>query len=587
MSNMYANAVLDEMQDTLQHYGIFGMHWGIRRYQPYGEGGYDPDHEGKNIGLAARLAGHTGSYSDAIKRGSSFGNRAKAAASSFGKRAEKAINEAADRANYATERAAQGLKNAGNRAKSGLAKYAGGKYDSDAARIYEGASAKDLAKGVFSRFSSDAKTKVSDLRRTSFDDVKSALGSGASSFQEAMQRTAVKSKDFARNAALTASLLGGAFDSKSNASQTMQTRSYEQSFPDKRTRAWTREDKPVWNPGTYAARVNGGRAEDIHGDALDLAGRMIGNKYPSITKTGKAILSNPDNTRKSYNIGKLDWDPKTGFSQTSESWAKADHPDKSNLGSGWLGSKRASDIRAAGKKLTPDDSAMPWEKRAALTGGKISSLSPISQTSTAPRWKGNDAPNLEARKRVYTGELQNLDSRGKSGSQSIVDARIQKPYKGYDRVTPKEWEYKDMLYKHRRDTAWSPDMPSKYGSKTGNMTNDEFLKRLRGTGNKIAPINQVAERRKTRPIEYGKSGLTDKGSNSGIPREDVDIENVVDFRNRKMPHLVSTQNQLNRELKKRGVSFAMINQTPVPMIPKGQNTESVEALIKRLGIGTI
>lgn len=45
-----------------------------------------PDHEGKNIGLAARLAGHTGSYSDAIKRGSSFGNRAKAAAKSFGRR---------------------------------------------------------------------------------------------------------------------------------------------------------------------------------------------------------------------------------------------------------------------------------------------------------------------------------------------------------------------------------------------------------------------------------------------------------------------------------------------------------------------
>ena len=53
--------------DLLQHHGILGMHWGIRRFQPYGQG-YDPDHEGKEIGLAARLAGRTGSYSDAIKK---------------------------------------------------------------------------------------------------------------------------------------------------------------------------------------------------------------------------------------------------------------------------------------------------------------------------------------------------------------------------------------------------------------------------------------------------------------------------------------------------------------------------------------
>lgn len=210
--------------DYLQHYGILGMHWGIRRYQPYGEGGYDPDHEGKNIGLAARLAGHTGSYSDTIKRGSSFGNRAKAAASSFGKRAGRAVNEGLERLNYANDRMGEGLKSAGQKAKSGLAKYAAGKYDSEGARIYENAGASALAKGVFSRFSSDARTKVSDLKRTSFDDVKSALGSGASRFQETMSRTAVKSKEFGRNAAMTAALFGGALDPRSNASQTINSR---------------------------------------------------------------------------------------------------------------------------------------------------------------------------------------------------------------------------------------------------------------------------------------------------------------------------------------------------------------------------
>lgn len=40
--------------DYLAHYGVKGMKWGVRRYQPYGEGGYNPKETKKKHRLSSK-----------------------------------------------------------------------------------------------------------------------------------------------------------------------------------------------------------------------------------------------------------------------------------------------------------------------------------------------------------------------------------------------------------------------------------------------------------------------------------------------------------------------------------------------------
>lgn len=234
MNEYCINALYSGFQgDTLAHHGILGMHWGIRRFQPYGQG-YDADHEGREVGLAARLGGSGGSFSSTYGRGrskSSIIDRAKSAASKFGKKAYDVSQEAAERLNYGLDRAEKKAREAASRARSGLAKYASDrKYGNDtvsdetARRLYESSGVGALAKGIFQRFGHDAKRKVSDIRSGGMDGVKSALGSGYSRLQDAMRSTATSSKEFSRNARATASLLAGAFDPRSSASQIVEGR---------------------------------------------------------------------------------------------------------------------------------------------------------------------------------------------------------------------------------------------------------------------------------------------------------------------------------------------------------------------------
>lgn len=240
-NDLILDLIYDQAEENeLYHHGILGMHWGVRRFQPYGQG-YDPLHEGKEVGLAARMGGGHGSFSSTYGRGRSKSEMAKAALKSFGKKAYGATQELADRANYAADRASRKLSEAGKKARSGLAKYASTEYtqnghlirDEHGQKLYEQVSLGDLGKGVASAFmrrtkvntSLAAKTGAEIRSKLSDPEIRSSFATNVrSAFSDKVQQTKLSSKQFSTNAQATMALLRGAMEPRSSASQILEGR---------------------------------------------------------------------------------------------------------------------------------------------------------------------------------------------------------------------------------------------------------------------------------------------------------------------------------------------------------------------------
>lgn len=103
----------NDYRDYLAHYGVLGMHWGIRRYQPYSyTDGRDGFRKGKEIGAAKKISGAIKTAGSAVSR--AIRTTGKNASSSFkAYRANRKIRRAERKAERA-EKKKQEIINSGD-----------------------------------------------------------------------------------------------------------------------------------------------------------------------------------------------------------------------------------------------------------------------------------------------------------------------------------------------------------------------------------------------------------------------------------------------------------------------------------------
>lgn len=108
MNELMLNALYES--EGLQHHGVIGMKWGVRRYQPYGHGGYKPEHtEGRYVGKRVKAGVSAGTVGGAEK--AKFG----LAKEKLNKAANKTKTAAGNVANKAKEKASGAKEKVSNK----------------------------------------------------------------------------------------------------------------------------------------------------------------------------------------------------------------------------------------------------------------------------------------------------------------------------------------------------------------------------------------------------------------------------------------------------------------------------------------
>lgn len=111
----------------LEHHGVIGMKWGVRNFQPYGHGGYDPEHvKGRYVGEHVKAGVKKGTIGGVSgdarfdKVRDKFGHL-KNEATKVGNKASKSASDVKNKMSDAAEKASDKVKNATTSVKDKIA----------------------------------------------------------------------------------------------------------------------------------------------------------------------------------------------------------------------------------------------------------------------------------------------------------------------------------------------------------------------------------------------------------------------------------------------------------------------------------